>query len=257
MDKNRRSRGRAWLRWLGAPVGIVALVAAGAALTGCAPAAGTEPDEMSTAGHEQAAMTEDQAAEMHQGEYSADARVTQEHCTPTQGKVCWTSSVNPTDTHYRQAEQHRTLAAEHRAASQELRAVEARECAGLDATDRDQSPFAHREDIRSVRALREPRTGTRAASATTRAAGAEIVFRAVPGLTAEWLQRIIECHLARNAALGHEEASEEMPWCPLTLAGVESSVRSVGDGFAVDLRSADEATASEILRRAEALTSQP
>jgi hypothetical protein len=35
------------------------------------------------------------------------------------------------------------------------------------------------------------------------------------------------------------------------LKGVRASVRSVGDGFAIGIRSDDTATANEILRRAE------
>jgi hypothetical protein len=31
--------------------------------------------------------------------------------------------------------------------------------------------------------------------------GSVIAFRAVPGLTTKWLQRTIDCHLARNAAM--------------------------------------------------------
>jgi hypothetical protein len=93
-------------------------------------------------------------------------------------------------------------------------------------------------------------------SKSTRTAGAEITFQAVPGLTAEWLQRVVDCHLARNAAIGHEAASAEMAHCPLTLRGVTAKVRSTGDGFVVAVRADDAATAQEILRRAEPLTAR-
>jgi hypothetical protein len=117
--------------------------------------------------------------------------------------------------------------------------------------DRDLSPFGHVGDIRSVSPLLEDvRTGK---GTSSRVAGAEVVFRAVPGLTAEWLQRVIDCHLARNSAVGHEASAAEMPYCPLTNRGAQARVRSVGDGFAVAVCSDDADASKEILKRAEAL----
>jgi hypothetical protein len=81
--------------------------------------------------------------------------------------------------------------------------------------------------------------------------GASVTFRAVPGLTAEWLQRIVECHVARNNALGNNVP--EMAYCPLVPKGVTAKVNSVGNGFAVEIRSDDPDTAKEVLRRAQAL----
>jgi len=39
-------------------------------------------------------------------------------------------------------------------------------------------------------------------------------------MTAEWFQRIVDCHLARNASLGFSAA--EMPYCPLNVKGVHA-----------------------------------
>lgn len=223
---------------------------------GCGPAAGTQPHAMSAAEHEAAAGEEQQAADSHAEQHDPKAAVTKKNCaTRTKGVYaegpCWTSETNPTEAHANDAKHHEALAAQHRAASETLRAAEARACAGVPDEDRDISPFAHREDIRSVSPLEEEdKLGK---TATRRVAGAEIVFRALPGLTAEWLERVVNCHLARNAALGHEAASTEMAFCPLAPRGVQASVRSVGDGFAVSVRADDEATSKEILRRAESL----
>jgi hypothetical protein len=159
--------------------------------------------------------------------------------------------MNPTAEHSQEAEQHRALAAQHRAASESLRAAEASACSGISDEDRDMSPFAHRDDIRSVSPLREDvRTGK---APGFRVAGVEVVFRAVPGMTAEWLQRVVTCHLARNAAIGHAVAGADMPYCPLTPRGAQASVRSVGDGFAVDIRSNDDEIAQQIKQRSESL----
>jgi hypothetical protein len=219
---------------------------------GCGPAAGTEPHAMSAAEHESAASQEQQAGESHGQRYDPKAAATKKNCTTNRGgTVCWTSDTNPTAEHEKDAERHRELAAQHRAASDTLRRAEASACSGVPEEDRDLSPFAHREDIRSVKPLdEEVRLGK---SASFRMAGAEVVFAAVPGMTAEWLQRVVDCHLARNAALGHDMAATEMGYCPLTLRGAQARVRSVGDGFAVAIRADDEATSKEILRRAESL----
>lgn len=112
------------------------------------------------------------------------------------------------------------------------------------------SPFAHAADIQSVGQLSEDAAATSRAK-LKRDAGATIVFRAAPGLTAEWLQRIVDCHLARNSAVGHDMS--EMSSCPLVPRGAKATVRSVGDGFAVDVYGEDAATAAEIWRRAQKL----
>lgn len=49
-------------------------------------------------------------------------------------------------------------------------------------------------------------------------------FRPVPGLTKELFQRIVNCHLARNAVLGHD--APELAYCPLAPKGVTAEVRS-------------------------------
>jgi hypothetical protein len=224
--------------------GAVSMMAAA-----CAHSSGTAPHEMSSVEHEEAAREEERTAEAHQDQFDPEATGIERRCTPGKGVVCWTSTVNPTAEHAAAAERHRELARKHRAASQALVDTEDRTCAGIEDEDRATSPFAHFEDIKSVSPLREE---TKTGKATrTKTAGAEIVFRAIPGMTAEWLQRLVDCHIARSATIGHETASSDMPACPLTLKGIQANVRSVGDGFAVTVRSDDTATANEILRRAE------
>lgn len=229
---------------------LFALGLASASALACA-SAGTQPHAMSSAEHQSASLQESQTAEAHQAQFDPAAGTTKKCGIKGERGFCWKSEENPTAEHERDAAHHRELAAQHRAAGQSLSAAEAQSCSGLSEDDRDLSPFAHREEIHSVGPLREEVPVGK--NKTTRTAGAEITFLAVPGLTAEWLQRVVDCHLARNAAIGHETASSEMAYCPLTLRGVTARVRSTGDGFAVAVRSDDEATAQEILRRAEAL----
>ena len=225
-------------------------------LAGCASTSGAQPHDMSVVHHEAAASSHETEAGRHAAQYDAAARAARERCmTATAGTAptdaCWTSVTNPTTDHLREAERHRRMAVDHRAASQALRDAEARACAGLRDDDRDTSPFAHREDIAGVAPLTEPTTSGRVTS--QRSVGAVVTFRALPGMTAEWLQRVIDCHVARGASLGHEVP--EMPYCPLSLREVQARVTSTGNGFAVAIRADDPATVEEILRRARALTS--
>ena len=153
---------------------------------------------------------------------------------------------NPTEVHLAEGKRHAELAARHRAASQALREAEAQACKSVPEADRDISPFYHREDIISAAPLTEPLSlGAR------KTIGAEVVFSALPGMTAEWLQRVVDCHLARNAVLS--DSTSEMPYCPLAVPHVKAVARSVGNGFAVDISSNDEQSVKEVLARAQRL----
>src|SRR5205085_12585731 len=80
-------------------------------------------------------------------------------------------------------------------------------------------------------------------------AGARLVLVPRPGMTAEWLQRVAECHVARNAARGVPVATHS----PLDVSGAAVLVSSNGNGFSVDVTSSDPKVAREILQRARAL----
>ena len=223
--------------WLGWSLLAVASLAA------CAGTPGAQPHEMSVATHETTAAEQERAAAAHtcagqNGSVRAD--------------VCWTSVTTPTPEEVRKAGEHRHAAAEHRAAAQSLRDAESRACAGLSPADRDESPFDHTEDIERVEPLYGRVSGNR--GAMTRPEGAVITFRAVPGMTAQWLQRLVNCHLARNAALGHDV--REMPHCPLVPRGASASVSATDSGFAVAIRGDSEESAKEILRRAQSLVAK-
>lgn len=213
----------------------------------CAADPGTQPHDMSQAQHEAMAKQEDQVSEAHAEQHDPSAKRAQTTCAGKGG--CWTSVSNPTAQHSTDAEKHRELARKHRAASAALASAEASACAGISDDDRDISPFAHREDIQSVSTYsQEVRSGK---SSGSKVVGATVVFRAVPGMTQEWLQRVVDCHLARAAAVGHE--MPEMDYCPLELKGVKAKVTSVGNGFAVNISADDDNTVEEIKKRALAL----
>lgn len=206
---------------------------------------------MSVAQHETMAAVEERVATKHEHLFDVEARERRERCrggANAESDVCWTSVVNPTTEHSRAAEESRKRAADHRAASRALRDAEAEACRGIPAADRDESPFDHRDDVEAIEPLLVKAGGKHPSE---RLEGARVEFRAVPGLTAQWLQRVVDCHLARNAALGHD--AREMPSCPLIPKGVRATVTPARTGFFVEMRADDAETAKEILRRANEL----
>src|SRR5437868_3777456 len=90
------------------------------ALVGCASTPGARPEEMSAAGHERAAR-----------QHAAEASTIEGGCDNLNAAICWTSVGHPTTEARQRAEQHRRMAADHRAASQSLRDAEARACVGI------------------------------------------------------------------------------------------------------------------------------
>ena len=226
---------------------LVLTASASALLLACAADPGTQPHDMSAAQHEAMAKQEDAASAGHEAQHDPNATASTTQCAGKGG--CWTSTSNPTSQHAEDAKHHHELAQKHRAASAALSSAEASACAGISDDDRDTSPFYHREDIESVAPLTEEvKTGK---GVTKKQVGSTIVFRAVPGMTAEWLQRVVDCHMARAAAVGHE--MPEMAYCPLELKGVKAKVTSTGTGFAVNVSADDASTITEIQKRAQAL----
>lgn len=218
------------------------------AMLGCAATPGARPHDASRAQHEAMAAQEERAADVHAAHPATQLQVPPIWCSPNRevpGDVgfCWSSLTSTTGQHLQDAERHRLRAAEHRAASEALRAAEERACAGIAAQERDQSPFSHVDDIVGVLPL-----PLAIAPAT---AGTSVVFRHVQGLTAASLQRVLDCHLARNASLGHDVP--EMSYCPLVPRGVHARAYEVPTGIAVALWSDDPAAARQIKERVDAL----
>ncbi len=142
------------------------------------------------------------------------------------------------------------MAADHRQAAAALRDAETRSCAGIAPADRDMSPFHHREDVVSATEIEQVVPRGKVGN-TKRTEGVAIVVRAVPGLTREYLQRTVDCHVARSAVMGTE--MPEMAFCPLAVKGVRATVESVGNGFRVEVRASSPEGAQEALRRGVAL----
>jgi hypothetical protein len=247
----------------------------GAALIGGCASSGTEPHAMTAGQHQAAATGEEQAAAEHQGRYDPSrtdaprgpSLGAYSACISYQNSNCyvrWKSEENPTDQHRKDAEHHRKLAEKHRAASKALVDAEQRFCSGIPDADRDLSPFYHREDITASYGIEKPEGGYGAQDGPKFVSiqqiekevagpggllGARVTFRAVPGMTGEWLQRVADCHLARNSV----EGGTGMPFCPLAVPHTSATVTSTGAGFAVDITSYNADSVREIIKRASAL----
>ncbi len=217
----------------------------GLLVAGCATATpGTKPHDMSAAQHDLKGREQDARAQVHAARFDANVKFEREGCPAD--TACWTWVTDDPMAERRIAEDHQRQAAAHRAASAALSVAEAHACGGINPDDRDMSPFEHIRDIASVEPLTE-RSGT-SKTPSERMVGAIVTFRPVAGMTAEWLQRVVDCHLARNASLGHVVL--DMPDCPLVPNGAQARVNSTGSLLAVEIRSDDNETSREILLRA-------
>lgn len=213
--------------------------ALGLAFAACA-APGTRPADMSVPDHIAAAEDAEAAADAHAQQYDPDAWNAPSHC----GEFCFSTWTNPTAEHAREARKHRRLAERHRQASEALRLAEEASCTGIPTRDRDISPFFHAEDILEVKPEGDAEWGS---SRFT------IRFVAVPGVDADRMQRLIDCHLARSAARGH--VAPEMPYCPLVPRGVSARTRSSGDALEVTLTVDEPESREEVAMRLHELAS--
>lgn len=200
------------------------------------------PRDMTVAQHQAVAAADDQKADSKLCESAPDAG---------SSGPCWGAESEETR---REVADLRRKAAEHRNAAAVLQA-EQQACSGVSEADRVQSPFSHQEDIVSVQPLAE-----RLPQGGTRVAGAVIIFRKVPRLTAELLQKIIDCHLARDAAFGFD--ARELEYCPLNVNPLgfhrlKATVTEQADGFLVRLDAENEEVAKKVLARAQMLVGPP
>jgi hypothetical protein len=209
----------------------------------------TAPAE-SVAAHETTAARLEASADTEELRYDAIPLQPTDRCRAAE-EVCWTSRVNPTRRHLAHAAEHRREAEAHRAAATALRTTETAACIGISAADRDESPFDHVDDIIRIEPLRG---GVQRYFDAPQTEGVVVVFRSVPGMTAAGLQHLMDCHVARNAAVGN--APTRMRHCLLVPRGVSATVTTVADGFAVTIRAPDGDTAHELFVRADHLLAE-
>jgi len=86
--------------------------------------------------------------------------------------------------------------------------------------------------------------------------GAAIVVEPAKGETAEWLARTLECHQAQQSTVQATASSERVDPFWLPGSSVHIDVTSARDGFRIQVTGSSNATAQEILARAQALGAQ-
>jgi hypothetical protein len=121
-------------------------------------------------------------------------------------------------------------------------------CAEVPDADRDQGPFARRERIVSVSEVRDkvyPK-------APPQLVGAAVYVRATPGVTEQWLGRVIECHLAHRAAAGDLASDRSSPFSE----NARVSVSSTSTMFRVAITSPDIDVARSVLAKSERLVAE-
>lgn len=86
-----------------------------------------------------------------------------------------------------------------------------------------------------------------------RKVGAAATFAPLPGLGVEVMQRLVRCHLARNAAHGVEPRGRG---CPLAVPGSRAEVVPVARGVEVQVRARSPERGAEVARRVAATWSR-
>jgi hypothetical protein len=102
------------------------------------------------------------------------------------------------------------------------------------------APFDNPSNITSVEPYKVVETNLKRSS--DRLQGAVITVAAEPGITREWLQRLVT-----------DPSTTAQSGCPMAVPGASANVTSTGDGFAITMSSPKRDGAKEILRRAQAL----
>lgn len=135
------------------------------------------------------------------------------------------------------------VAVEHRAAATKLQSAEDLACAGL--TPEERAPgFFGAATVIGVEPLYND-------DLAPYLVGAEIALRAGRGDNRPWLERVIACHIARAAALGHDLGV--LPNCPFAPRGVKAEIRQVPGEYVITLRTKDGEAAKEVWKRAHHL----
>ena len=131
--------------------------------------------------------------------------------------------------------------------------VAERECAGVPAKERDLGILAYRDVIGGVGTLKETSQVGKVQFSHDR--GVDITVRAQPGMTAPWLERVASCHIA--AAATGRPVSPAGAMDPLLVPGASVRVHETSMGYIVSVRVSDDAAASEVSHRTQALLSGP
>jgi|HubBroStandDraft_5_1064220.scaffolds.fasta_scaffold42896_2 hypothetical protein len=137
-------------------------------------------------------------------------------------------------------------AQEHLAAARKLRDEEQFACVNVPDADRQQGPLANPDRIAGVEVVKDKDPVY--PKAPERAAGIAVYVRAEPGMTEQWLGRVLECHLAHVAVVGSAAGSS-----PLAVEDARVAVSSTPVGFRVTITSKDSETVRSLVQKGQIL----
>jgi hypothetical protein len=136
-------------------------------------------------------------------------------------------------------------AQQHLDAAKRLRDDEQVACYGVPETDRIQGPFARADQIASVEVVRERGEFPKG---PLQPVGVTVNLRAEPGMTQQWLGRVVACHMAHLAVVGQHPRPS-----PLSVANTTVAVSSSPTGFRVTVTSHDRDIARSVVDRGQEL----
>lgn len=181
-------------------------------IVACGGPRATRPDTL-TAGEQQATVRETPggASTYQCGDAVLNEQITTGSEPLTTFIPCWDMEEEAEHARQHRARESALVRARetHRGA---LAAAELVHCKGIPERELTHSPLSHRRAIAEV--VPHRRGG--------KLEGVRILFRPVPGLTADWMRRAIACHQARHASLGRPD--NYLPEDPTLVAGAEIRV---------------------------------
>jgi hypothetical protein len=131
---------------------------------------------------------------------------------------------------------NRVSAAEH----------ERRACAEVPEAERAQGPFARRDRIERVETLRQIGNPKLVAPLS----GVAVTVRATPGVTEQWMDRVIECHLAYRANRG---ATSTPSTDPLDIDDTRVAISPTATGFRIAITSDNPEVARAVIESGRSL----
>jgi|CZKU01.1.fsa_nt_gi hypothetical protein len=136
-------------------------------------------------------------------------------------------------------------AAEHIEAANRLRYDEQVACDGVSDVERASGPFARQGGVTDVEVVRDRGVFPKAPPVPV---GVAVYLRAEPGLTQQWLGRVIECHRAHIALTGRSDQRS-----PLSVPDAVVAVSTTYDGFRVTVTSKNQDVAHIIVDKGQEL----
>jgi|CZKU01.1.fsa_nt_gi hypothetical protein len=133
----------------------------------------------------------------------------------------------------------------HLQAAKLLRDEEQSACYQVPDADRARGPFADADRVSGVEIVRDRGVFPKG---PLEPVGVAVSLRAEPGMTQQWLGRVIACQMAHVAVVGHVSGAS-----PLSVANTQVAVSSTATGFRVTVTSRDRDVVRLVLGKGQEL----